>query len=150
MKCIADLFRGLLATYLLCLVAHRARPVLAQDFRFDASLPRPVLENYLSRSISFTELRHDDLTQPRNSRGVDPKDNLRLILETKAKFIGRALMWFYFLVTKFVVPPDRTHRKTHKRADCAGRTWGCSPPGTPGPRPGVRSIASPVDRCSSG
>src|SRR5207249_10900755 len=64
----------------------------AEDFHFDSSISRPVLENYLSRSISFTELLHDDLTKPRNSRGVDPRDNMRLILDTKAKFIGRALM----------------------------------------------------------
>ena len=69
-----------------------AFPADAQDFRFDASMTREVLENYLSRSISFTELLHDDLTQPRNSRGVDPRDNLRLILDAKAKFVGRALM----------------------------------------------------------
>jgi len=64
----------------------------AQDFHFDSSISRPVLENYLSRSISYTELLHDDLTKPRNSRGVDPRDNLRFILGTKAKFIGRSLM----------------------------------------------------------
>src|SRR5215471_7735206 len=64
----------------------------AEDFHFDSSISRPVLENYLSRSISFTELLHDDLNNPRNSRGVDPHDNMRLILSTKAKFIGRALM----------------------------------------------------------
>ena len=68
------------------------RSASAQDFHFDSNIPRPVLENYLSRSISFTELLHDDLDQPRNHRGVDPHDNLRLILDTKAKFIGRALM----------------------------------------------------------
>jgi len=28
-----------------------------------------VLENYLDRSISFTELWHDDLSQPRDARG---------------------------------------------------------------------------------
>lgn len=67
-------------------------PIIAQDFRFDGSISRPVLENYLSRSISFTELLHDDLSSPTNSRGVDPHDNLRLILGTKAKFVGRALM----------------------------------------------------------
>ena len=55
-------------------------------------MSRAVLENYLARSISFTELLHDDLNKPRNNRGVDPRDNLRLILETKAKFVGRALM----------------------------------------------------------
>jgi hypothetical protein len=78
----------------------------AEDFHFDSSISRPVLENYLSRSISFTELLHDDLNKPRDeeagvtvsgvqvfrSRGADPHDNLRLILSTKAKFIGRALM----------------------------------------------------------
>lgn len=64
----------------------------AQDFRFDGSMSRPVLENYLERSISFTELLHDDLTKPRNNRGVDPRDNMRLLLEAKAKFVGRALM----------------------------------------------------------
>jgi hypothetical protein len=66
--------------------------VVAQDFYFDSVISRPVLENYLSRSISFTELLHDDLTQPRDERGVDPHDNLRLILDSKAKFVGRALM----------------------------------------------------------
>jgi hypothetical protein len=69
-----------------------AWPVASQDFRFDGSISRPVLENYLSRSISFTELLHDDLTKQRNSRGVDARDNMRFILSTKAKFIGRALM----------------------------------------------------------
>jgi len=64
----------------------------AQDFHFDSTISRPVLENYLDRSISFTELLHDDLTQPRNRRGVDPHDNMRLILDCKAKFVGRALM----------------------------------------------------------
>jgi len=67
-------------------------PIAAQDFHFDGSISRPVLENYLSRSISFTELLHDDLTSPTNNRGVDPHDNLRFILGTKAKFVGRALM----------------------------------------------------------
>src|SRR3970040_1474646 len=67
-------------------------PALAQDFQFDGSMSRRVLENYLSRSTSFTELLHDDLTKPRNSRGVDPRDNLRFVIETKAKLVGRALM----------------------------------------------------------
>src|SRR5882724_9982602 len=64
----------------------------AQDFKFDSSISRPVLENYLSRSISFTQLLHDDLTKSRNERGADPHDNMRLILDTKTKFVGRALM----------------------------------------------------------
>jgi hypothetical protein len=67
-------------------------PAFAQDFHFESNISRPVLENYLARSISFTELLHDDLTQPRDGRGVDPHDNMRLILDCKAKFVGRALM----------------------------------------------------------
>src|SRR5882724_3104488 len=64
----------------------------AEDFHFDSFISRPVLENYLSRSISFTELLHDDLTQALNARGVDPHDNIRLLIGSKAKFVGRALM----------------------------------------------------------
>jgi hypothetical protein len=67
-------------------------PAIARDFHFDSAISRPVLENYLARSISFTELLHDDLNQPRDPRGVDPRDNLRLILDTKTKFVGRSLM----------------------------------------------------------
>ncbi|MDB6020876.1 MAG: hypothetical protein JWQ04_733, partial [Pedosphaera sp.] len=77
----------LFAIALLC-----AFPAASQDFKFDGSISRPVLENYLSRSISFTELLHDDLTKPINNRGEDPHDNLRFILDTKAKFVGRALL----------------------------------------------------------
>lgn len=75
-----------------------ALPGLAQnkaatpDYHFDGSISREVLENYLSRSISFTELLHDDLSQPRDRRGVDPHDNLRLLISLQAKFVGRALM----------------------------------------------------------
>jgi len=76
----------LLAVCLLCFSAR------AQDFHFDGAISQTVLKNYLSRSISFTELLHDDLNQARDRRGVDPHDNLRFILNTKAKFIGRALM----------------------------------------------------------
>ena len=81
-----------LACFLLAACLLRAFPSASQDFHLDSSVSRPVLENYLSRSISFTELLHDDLTKPRNNRGVDPRDNLRLVLGTKAKFVGRALM----------------------------------------------------------
>jgi RNA polymerase sigma factor (sigma-70 family) len=64
----------------------------ARYFQFDGAISRQVLENYLDRSISFAELLHDDLAQPRNNRGVDPRDNMRLILSSKAKFVGRAIM----------------------------------------------------------
>lgn len=77
----------LLAAGCLC-----AMPAPAQDFHFDGSISRQVLENYLARSISYTELLHDDLGRPRNDRGVDPRDSIRLILECRAKLLGRALM----------------------------------------------------------
>ncbi len=83
-------FLTLLTASLLGLV-----PVFSQDFHFDGSISRPVLENYLSRSISFTELLHDDLSQPRNERGVDPHDNLRLILGTgeRSSWAGALMVW---------------------------------------------------------
>ncbi len=62
------------------------------ELHFDTTISRDVLERYLARSISFTELLHDDLSAPRDMRGVDPHDNLRLLIESKAKFVGRALM----------------------------------------------------------
>src|ERR1700761_2092891 len=76
----------------LCWSARSADTSAVPDFHFDGTISRTVLENYLSRSISFTELLHDDLSQPRDRRGVDPRDNLRLLLDSKAKFIGRSLM----------------------------------------------------------
>jgi hypothetical protein len=64
----------------------------AADYRFDSTISRQVLENYLERSVSFTELLHDDLRQARNARGVDPRDNIRFLINTGAKYVGRALM----------------------------------------------------------
>ncbi|MDB6032986.1 MAG: hypothetical protein JWM16_3324 [Verrucomicrobiales bacterium] len=64
----------------------------SQDFKFDTTISRPVLEHYLDRSISYTELLHDDLNQSRNEHGVAPKEAFRFIVDTKAKFVGRALM----------------------------------------------------------
>jgi len=64
----------------------------AADYRFDSTISRVVLENYLERSITFTELLHDDLKQARNGRGVDPRDNIRFLVGAGAKFVGRAIM----------------------------------------------------------
>jgi hypothetical protein len=96
MQCLVDHIARVTLLGLLTLIAsgiaRAAEPAKARDYKFDGSISREVLENYLSRSISFTELLHDDLTQPRNGRGVDPHDNIRFIQNTGAKFIGRALM----------------------------------------------------------
>ena len=53
-----------------------------RDYKFDTTISRPVLENYLSRSITMSELLH-----PQGN--VD--DNLRMLQNTGAKFIGRAI-----------------------------------------------------------
>ncbi|HET6246591.1 MAG TPA: hypothetical protein VFE47_02745 [Tepidisphaeraceae bacterium] len=57
----------------------------AIDYRFDGTISRAVLENYLSRSISMEGLL--------NGRG-DLDDNIRMLKHTGAKFIGRSLcLW---------------------------------------------------------
>ena len=54
-------------------------------FQFDGKISRPVLENYLSRSVSMEGLL--------NGRG-DLKDNIRMLKGEGAKYIGRALcLW---------------------------------------------------------
>src|SRR6185437_5745330 len=52
------------------------------DYRFDRTISRPVLENYLSRSITVEGLV--------NGRG-DLKDNIRMLKSIGAKYLGRAL-----------------------------------------------------------
>ena len=60
-------------------------PQKRRDYRFDATISRDVLENYLSRSISMEGLL--------NGRG-DLDDNIRMLKSTGAKFIGRSLcLW---------------------------------------------------------
>jgi len=56
-----------------------------RDYKFDKTISREVLENYLSRSITMEGLL--------NGRG-DLDDNIRMLKNTGAKFIGRALcLW---------------------------------------------------------
>jgi hypothetical protein len=56
-----------------------------RDYRFDKTMPRAVLENYLSRAISMEGLL--------NGRG-DLDDNIRMLKSSGAKFIGRSLcLW---------------------------------------------------------
>jgi len=83
-------------TYLLKLflssICLSSIPLHAQEYHFDSTISQKVLENYLSRSISYTELLHDDLSQARDARGVDPRDNIRMLLNCRAKYIGRSIM----------------------------------------------------------
>src|SRR6266481_2342561 len=55
-------------------------------FKFDTTISREVLENYLSRSVSMEGLL--------NGRGADFKDSVRMLKGEGAKYIGRALcLW---------------------------------------------------------
>ncbi len=54
-------------------------------YQFDGKISRPVLENYLSRSITMEGLL--------NGQG-DLKDNIRMLKSLGAKYVGRALcLW---------------------------------------------------------
>src|SRR6266581_3266373 len=65
-----------------CLVAGAAS---GADYQFDGPMSREVLERYLARSISMEGLV--------NGRG-DLDDNVRMLKQTGAKFIGRSLcLW---------------------------------------------------------
>lgn len=55
---------------------------LHRDYHFDGSITRPVLENYLSRSVTFSELLH----------GMgNVSDNLRFLTNSGVKLAGRAI-----------------------------------------------------------
>ena len=53
-----------------------------RDYRFDGKISREVLENYLSRAVTFTDFLH--------GKG-SVADNLRFLTNTGAKFVGRAI-----------------------------------------------------------
>lgn len=73
-------FAGCLA--LLVLVVTSAR---AADYRFDTTISRPVLENYLSRSITIEGMLH--------GRG-NLDDDIRMIKSIGARFVGRSVcLW---------------------------------------------------------
>jgi hypothetical protein len=60
-------------------------PAPPRNYRFDGTISRAVLENYLSRAITMEGLL--------NGRG-DLEDNIRMLRATGAKFIGRSLcLW---------------------------------------------------------
>ena len=63
-----------------------------RDYAFDAKISRQVLENYLSRSITFCEILNPERTEKQLNGDVD--DNIRMLTNTGAKLIGRAIyMW---------------------------------------------------------
>jgi len=75
--------KTLLPILLLGFLAVSAKAVdRAEDYQFDGTITRPVLEGYLSRSITMLDLLtgHGSL-----------EDNIRMLRNTGAKFAGRAL-----------------------------------------------------------
>jgi len=81
---------GILASTLAPLTRATGKP--PRDYRFDAEISRKVLDNYLSRAITFAELLNAERTEKQLGGNVD--DNIRLLKNTGAKFIGRAIyMW---------------------------------------------------------
>jgi hypothetical protein len=54
----------------------------SRSYAFDGTISRPVLENYLSRAITMSEVLH----------GVgDVDDNIRMLKDVEVKFVGRAI-----------------------------------------------------------
>ncbi len=57
-------------------------PAVARDYGFDGTISREVLDNYLSRAVTFSELLHG---------AGNPTDNIRFLAHTGTKFVGRAI-----------------------------------------------------------
>jgi hypothetical protein len=75
----------LIAGFVTALCCQAANPAAQDKYYFDKTISREVLENYLSRSITMEGLL--------NGRG-DLDDNIRMLKNTGAKFIGRSLcLW---------------------------------------------------------
>jgi hypothetical protein len=81
-----------LAGLVLIIACFLTASVSAQDFKFDTTISKKVLENYLERSIHYTELLHYDLNLAVDRHGGNPRDNIRAILNMGAKYIGRSIM----------------------------------------------------------
>jgi regulation of enolase protein 1 (concanavalin A-like superfamily) len=63
-----------------------------RDYSFDGKISRTVLENYLSRAITFAELLNGERVE-KQLRG-NTEDNIRMLTNVGAKFAGRAIyMW---------------------------------------------------------
>ncbi len=77
--------RLLIAGFAVVLLAAAVVAAPTDKYKFDGTISREVLENYLSRSITMEGLL--------NGRG-DLDDNLRMLKNTGAKFIGRSIcLW---------------------------------------------------------
>lgn len=59
------------------------------DYSFDGSISREVLENYLERSVTQVYFLHDG--KPEGYTLPDKEDDIRMLLNIGAKFIGRSI-----------------------------------------------------------
>jgi len=85
LRSFALLSLGILCTPILANAADTNSVSRPGGFQFDRTISRPVLDNYLSRSITMEGLL--------NGRG-DLDDNIRMLKSVGAKYIGRALcLW---------------------------------------------------------
>jgi len=63
-----------------------------RDYSFDSKISRTVLENYLSRAITFAELLNGERVEKQLGGNTD--DNIRMLKNVGVKFAGRAIyMW---------------------------------------------------------
>jgi hypothetical protein len=83
-----------------------------RNYDFDGSVSREVLENYLSRAVTLTELLVDSRYSITSNTNPDKTDDIRLIKNIGAKFIGRAISRWD--MEEHLVEPDfwDTPRKT--------------------------------------
>ncbi|HLB73184.1 MAG TPA: hypothetical protein VJJ98_04125, partial [Sedimentisphaerales bacterium] len=74
------------------LLSAVAAPAAQRDYAFDGKISREVLDNYLSRSITFAEVLNGEEVESRLHGNTD--DNVRMMTNIGAKLIGRAIyMW---------------------------------------------------------
>ena len=90
----------------------------AKNYTFDGSISREVLENYLSRAVTLTELLVDSKYSIVANMNPDKTDDVRLIKNIGAKFIGRAItrwdMEEHLIEPDFWDTPRRTAQAVHE------------------------------------
>ena len=90
----------------------------SKDYSFDGSVSREVLENYLSRSVTLTEFLVDSAYSiTANVFNSDKTDDIRMIKNIGAKFIGRAISrWMmedHLADPDFWIVPQKTAKTIH-------------------------------------
>lgn len=90
----------------------------SRNYSFDGSISREVLENYLSRAVTMTEVLIDSQYSIVHNLNSDKTDDIRFIKNIGAKFIGRALtrwnMEEHLVEPDFWDVPRRTAKAIHE------------------------------------